>query len=356
MKISLQDGREFTAKVIGKDPKTDVAVVKVEASDLPHLTLADSDQLEVGDTVLAVGNPFAIGQSVTSGIISATGRGALGLDYEDFIQTDAAINPGNSGGALVDADGRLIGINTAILSRTGGNQGIGFAIPVNMAKGVMDQLIEDGKVTRGYLGVAIQDVTPALARKLDLKDARGALVSDVTPKSPAAKAGIESGDVVISFGGRKVESARQLKLDVGRAKPGESFNVTLLRDGSEKSVKITIKELQDKEGLAKADSSSSEGDDVLDGVGVGDLDAQTRRELKIPEKVEGVLVTEVSPDSAAREQGLQQGDVILEMNRRPVHTAEEAVKMSEHSKDRVTLLKVWSKGGIRFLVIDESKK
>ncbi|HTI70595.1 MAG TPA: DegQ family serine endoprotease [Candidatus Limnocylindria bacterium] len=356
VKITLTDGREFTAKVIGTDPKSDVAVVKVEGSGLPHVSLADSDQIEVGDTVLAIGNPFALGQTVTSGIVSATSRGALGLDYEDFIQTDAAINPGNSGGALVDAEGRLIGINTAILSRTGGNQGIGFAIPVNLAKGIMEQLVEDGKVTRGYLGVAIQDVTPGLARKLDLKDARGALISDVSPKGPAAKAGLESGDVVLSFDGKKVESARHLKLAVARTKPGESVGVKVLRDGDEKSLKVTVKELQDKDEIAKSDSSSGDADDVLNGVGVGDLDARTRRQFGIPEKIDGVVVTEVAPDSPAREQGLQAGDVILEMNRKPVKSAEEAVRMSEHSKDRITLLKVWSRGNSHFLVIDESKK
>src|SRR6266481_5745055 len=187
VKVALQDGREFTAKVIGRDPKTDIAVIKVDAKDLPAVTIADSDKVEVGDVVLAVGNPFGIGQTVTTGIVSATGRGgAIGLDYEDFIQTDAAINPGNSGGALVDTEGRLIGINTAILSRSGGNQGIGFAIPVNLARDVMGSLVTEGHVTRGYLGVMIQDVTPALAKEFKLKDdAHGALVGDVTPKSPA---------------------------------------------------------------------------------------------------------------------------------------------------------------------------
>src|SRR5690242_9779893 len=192
VKVALQDGREFTAKVIGRDPKTDIAVIKIDAKDLPAVLMADSEKVEVGDVVLAVGNPFGIGQTVTTGIVSATGRGgALGLDYEDFIQTDAAINPGNSGGALVDAEGRLIGINTAILSRSGGNQGIGFAIPVNLARDVMESLIKDGHVTRGYLGVMIQDVTPSLAKEFKLKEPQGALVGDVTPKSPAEKAGLE---------------------------------------------------------------------------------------------------------------------------------------------------------------------
>ena len=187
VKVALQDGREFTAKVIGRDPKTDVAVIKIDAKDLPAVPMADSDKVEVGDVVLAIGNPFGIGQTVTTGIVSATGRGNMGLDYEDFIQTDAAINPGNSGGALVDAEGRLIGINTAILSRSGGNQGIGFAIPANLARDVMDSLVKDGHVTRGYLGVMIQDVTPALAKEFKLKDTTGALVGDVTPEGPGGQ-------------------------------------------------------------------------------------------------------------------------------------------------------------------------
>jgi serine protease Do len=233
VKVALPDGREFTAKVVGKDPKSDVAVVKIDAKGLPFLQMADSDQIEVGDLVLAIGNPFGIGQTVTSGIVSATGRATLGLDYEDFIQTDAAINPGNSGGALVDTEGRLIGINTAILSRSGGNQGIGFAIPTNLAREVMESLVKDGKVTRGYLGVAIQDVTPALAKEFKLKETGGALIADVVPNGPADKAGLQSGDVVMEFDG-KVRDSRHLKLQVACTKPGESVPVKVLREGSAK--------------------------------------------------------------------------------------------------------------------------
>ncbi len=215
IKVALNDGREFTAKVIGRDPKTDIAVIKIDAKDLPFMTVADSDKIEVGDLCLAIGNPFGIGQTVTMGMVSAKGRGMNGGDtYEDFIQTDAAINPGNSGGALVDAEGRLIGINTSILSRSGGNQGIGFAVPINLARTVMTGLVENGRVVRGFLGVSIQDVNPELAGEFKLPDDKGAIVGDVTPKSPAEKAGLKSGDVILAFNKEPVEDSRHLKLRV----------------------------------------------------------------------------------------------------------------------------------------------
>ena len=224
IKVVLNDGREFTAKVIGRDPKSDIAVVKIDAKDLPFITITDSDKIEVGDVCLAIGNPFGIGQTVTMGIVSAKGRGNVGVGdpqgYEDFIQTDAAINPGNSGGALVDADGRLIGINTAILSRSGGNQGIGFAVPANLAREVMDSLVSKGEVVRGYLGVMLQDVTPALAEEFNLKAGQhGALVSDVTAKSPAEKAGLKDGDVITAFNDKPVMDTRHLRLHMAETEP-----------------------------------------------------------------------------------------------------------------------------------------
>ncbi len=356
VKVALQDGREFTAKVVGRDPKSDVAVIKIDAKDLPAVSMADSDKVEVGDVVLAVGNPFGIGQTVTTGIVSATGRaGALGLDYEDFIQTDAAINPGNSGGALVDAEGRLIGINTAILSRSGGNQGIGFAIPVNLARDVMESLVKDGHVTRGYLGVMIQDVTPALAKEFKLKDNNGALVGDVTAKSPAEKAGLESGDVIIEFNGRKVTDSRHLKLEVARTHPGDTVPIKVLRDSSTKTLEITVKEMPGAEHLAKENSSKAEDTGTLNGVSVGDIDREARKQFDLPATLNGVVVTAVAPDSAAAEAGLKPGDVIQEINRKPVKTAEQAVRMTEDGKDKVTLLRVWRGGGSRFVVVDESK-
>jgi serine protease Do len=359
VKVALQDGREFTAKVIGRDPKSDVAVVKIDAKDLPTIPIADSDKVEVGDVVLAIGNPFGIGQTVTTGIVSATGRGgAVGLDYEDFIQTDAAINPGNSGGALIDSEGRLIGINTAILSRSGGNQGIGFAIPSNLARDVMQSLVRDGRVTRGYLGVIIQDVNPALAKEFKLKDNTGALVGDVTEKSPAEKAGLKEGDVILEFNGKKVTDSRHLKLEVARTQPGETVPLKVLRDGSTRDLQVTVKEMPGQERLAKNDNSSGDKDDngTLNGVTVGDLDRQIRRQFDLPANVNGVVVTDVAPDSAAAEAGLKPGDVIQEINRKPVKTADEAVKMTEKSTDnKHTLLRVWSNGGSHFVVVDETK-
>ena len=356
VKVTLQDGREFTAKVIGRDPKSDVAVIKIDAQDLPVVPMADSDKAQVGDIVLAIGNPFGVGQTVTTGIVSATGRGNLGIeDYEDFIQTDAAINPGNSGGALVDVEGRLIGINTAIYSRSGGNQGIGFAIPSDLARNVMDSLISYGRVARGYLGVMIQDVTPALAKEFKLKDTGGALIGDVVPKGPADKAGLKDGDVVIEYSDKNVVDSRRLRLAVGETKPGTTVPIKILRNGESKTLEVTVQQLPGSEELAKNDTSSGTDTGTLNGVGVADLDQQTRQELKVPENVKGVVITEVKPDSPSAEAGLKHGDVIEEINRHPVKTADEAVKLTENPKDKVTLLRIWSNGGSHYVVVDESK-
>ncbi|HEX3719526.1 MAG TPA: DegQ family serine endoprotease [Verrucomicrobiae bacterium] len=359
VKVTLSDGREYTAKVVGKDPKSDLAVIKINATDLPAIAFAESSKAEVGDVVLAIGNPYAIGETVTMGIISAEGRATMGLDYEDFIQTDAAINPGNSGGALVDADGRLIGINTAIYSRGGGNQGIGFAIPTDLAKGIMLSLIEYGKVTRGYLGVMIQDVTPPLAKEFDLKSDKGALVSDVVPHGPADKAGLKDGDVILSFNGEKVSDSRHLKLEVASLAPGEKVPVEILRDGSRKTLEVKLKELPGEEQMAKNSSGGNAGQDQgsLQGVGVANLDTQARQQYNVPENVKGAVVTDVAQDSASAEAGLKAGDVIMEINHHAVASADDAVKLTEHSSNnKLTLLRVWSDGGSHYVVVDESNK
>jgi serine protease Do len=356
VEVAMDDGRKFEAKVVGTDPKTDIAVVKIEATGLPYAPLADSDKIEVGDVVLAVGNPFGVGQTVTTGIVSGLGRATLGLDYEDFIQTDAAINPGNSGGALVDAEGRLVGINTAILSRTGGNNGIGFAVPVNLAKTVMDQLIETGHVSRGFMGVNIQNVDPSLAKEFGLKDTKGALVAEVTPKSPAEKAGIQSGDVIVEFNGKPVIDSRHLKLAAGAMAPGTKVPLKVLRDGKSKSLDVTLKELPGEQQIAKKDSANPDDSDALKGVAVADIDEGARQQFQLPKNVKGAVVTDVVQDSASYEAGLRPGDVIMEIDRKPVTNAEDAVKLSENIKNRSSiLLRVWSQGATRFLVVDESK-
>lgn len=357
VKVTLPDGREFTAKVVGRDPKSDVAVVKIDAGNLPIVPMADSDKARVGDIVLAIGNPFGVGQTVTTGIVSATGRGNMGIqDYEDFIQTDAAINPGNSGGALVDVEGRLIGINTAILSHSGGNQGIGFAIPSDLARNVMDSLVKYGHVTRGYLGVAIQDVTPALAKEFKLKESNGALVGDVVPKGPADKAGIKDGDVVLEFNGKRVTDSRHLKLIVAETKPDSTVPVKILRDASTKTIEVTVKQLPGTEQLARAETPNGRDAGTLNGVGVESLNGQTRQQFHVPDNVKGAVVTEVRPDSAAAEAGLKPGDVIEEINRHPVKSADDAVRLTENAKDKHTLVRVWENGGSHYVVVDETNQ
>jgi serine protease Do len=355
IKISLNDGRELTAKVVGTDPKSDLAVVKVDAKDLPYATFTDSDKIEVGDKVLAIGNPFGLGQSVTSGMVSALGRATMGLDYEDFIQTDAAINPGNSGGALIDVKGRLVGINTAIYSRSGGFQGVGFAIPANLARSVMEQLVSGGKVVRGYLGVAMQpEITEQLAEQFSLKNKNGVMVADVTPGSPAAKAGLEPGDVITKFNGKDVVDNRALRFSVANIAPGTPVKVEVLRNGKVEKLEVKVAE-QPKDMLAASRGGPSKSEGTLNGVGVADLEPAARREFGISSRVQGALVTEVDPTSAAAAAGLQAGDVIQEINREPVRSAEDAVKLTENSESKKTLLRVWNRQGTRFVVVDETE-
>ncbi|PYJ86508.1 MAG: peptidase S1 [Verrucomicrobia bacterium] len=352
-----KDKKKFTAKVVGRDPRTDIAVLKIEAKDLPFITFADSDKLEVGDVVLALGNPFGIGQSVTMGIVSATGRGDMLIeDYEDFIQTDAAINPGNSGGALVDAEGRLVGINTAILSRSGGNQGVGFAVPANLARSVMDQMIEKGKVTRGYLGVLPQDLTAELGKEFNVPDnASGALIGEVTEKSAAAEAGLKSGDVITELNGTPVKDSRNLRLMVARLAPGDKVAVKVLRDGKEKTFTVTLKEMPEQKLPSANNEPGDNESDALNGVSVGDIDSAARSRFNIPERVKGALITDVDADSASYEAGLRPGDVIQEIDHKRVTNAEEAVEVSKHVQTKQVLVRIWSRGGNRYVVVDEGK-
>ena len=366
--------KEFTAKIIGKDRATDIAVLKIQAAGLPAVTLADSDQLEVGDIVLALGNPFGISQkdqlpspSVSMGIVSALGRrGLAGFNqYQDFIQTDAAINPGNSGGALVDVEGRLVGINTAIISPSGGNNGIGFAVPVNMARNVLERLVSGGKVSRGYLGIVPQDIDANLAKQFNLPTQNGALVGDVMADTPAAKAGLKSGDVITAINAKPITDAHNLQLTVSQLAPGTVATLKIIRSGSVKTVSVTLGELPgnaiaggDKDDNAENDPARA---DALDGVAVADLEPQLRSQLRVPAAIQGAIITEVSSGSKSAEAGLQPNDIIVEINRQPVANAQDAVRLCRAARDEQILVKIWrrfgnSMAGTRYLSVDNTKR
>jgi serine protease Do len=318
IKIKLSDKREFKGKVIGMDPKTDLAIIKIEARNLPVLRMGDSGKMRVGETVIAIGNPFGLNQTVTSGIVSAVGRANVGIaDYEDFIQTDAAINPGNSGGALVNVRGELIGINTAIFSTSGGYQGIGFAVPSNMAKTVMNSLIKNGKVVRGWLGVAIQPVTADLAKQFGLREEKGVLVGDVTEGSPAEKAGILRGDVIVEYDGKEVADPAGLRNMVAGTFPDSKVSMKVLRDGKPETITITVAELP-----ASIQKTAMDFDNLLKGVQVQDVTPEIRNKLNIPKRAAGVIVTGMQEGSAA-EGVLTQGDMILEINRKKIESLKD---------------------------------
>jgi len=337
--VALADKREFDAKVVGADKRADIAVIKVEATGLPAVTIGDSSKVEVGDLALAIGNPFALGQTVTMGIVSALGRTGLGIeDYENFIQTDAAVNPGNSGGALINTRGELIGINTAILSESGGNQGIGFAIPSNMARSLMDEIKDHGKVTRGFLGVGIQDITPELASSFGVKDSKGALVSEVQEKGPAAAAGIQRGDIIREINGEAVNDSAALKFKVAELVPGSSLSMKVLRNGVEKTVSVRVGTLDED---VRASNQSPASDAVPGGklgVSIQDLTPQVARSLKLPSTAGGVVVTQVQPDSPAADAGIQQGDVVEEVNHQPVKSANDFRSALTNASKSVLLL------------------
>ena len=352
IKVLLNDKREFTGKVIGTDPKTDIAVVKINAKNLPTIPWGDSDKLEVGEYALAIGNPFGLNQTVTLGIVSAVGRANVGIaDYEDFIQTDAAINPGNSGGALVNARGQLIGINTAIFSRSGGYMGIGFAVPSNMARDVMNSLIKTGKVVRGYLGVSIQEVTPDLAKHFDMKEAKGALVSEVLPDSPAAAGGIKSGDVITTYNGHEVESPSMLRNAVAQTPIGTTVKVGLLRD--KKSVTVEIKIVEQPKDMGQPESESAQGDGAdaaLAGIEVRNLTPDIARQLGLPGGTAGVVISGVESGSAAEAAGLQEGDVILEINRHAVRNIVEFKRLTAKLPKKGNVLLLINRNGQKLFV------
>ena len=361
--VTLNDNTTtFPARVVGADPHTDIAVLKIDSEAvLPALTLSDSRTLEIGDVVLAVGNPFGVGQTVTMGIVSATGRGGFGMiNVGDFIQTDASINPGNSGGALVDAEGRLVGINTLIMSGSGGNQGIGFAVPINMARDVMDQIIEFGNVERGLLGIEMQVHDEALARHFGAEVGQGVLVGDVAPGGPADKAGIEAGDMILEFDGRKVDGMHGLKLMVAESRPGTEVPFLTLRNGMQRTVDVVIGRLPE-EGytsfqMEREYRHGAIEHDALDGVTVADITQMAREEFRIPRNIRGALITRVELGSAADLAELARGDVIVSIEQQAVTSADDAVMLSEAVNRPSVLLRVWSRGlGGRFVVVSKMK-
>lgn len=347
IKVRLSDKREFTGKVIGTDPKTDLAVIKINSDNLPVIKWGDSDKLRVGETVIAIGNPFGLSQTVTSGIVSATGRANVGIaDYEDFIQTDAAINPGNSGGALVNVNGELVGINTAIFSTSGGYQGIGFAIPSNMAKVVMENLIKRGKVIRGWLGVVIQPVTPELAKQFGLKEEKGVLVGDVVEEGPAEKAGIQRGDVIIEYDGRKVSEPSSLRNMVANTQPGKVVKIKILREGKEKNLQVTIAELP-----TEMQKVPGRADNLLKGVIVQNITPGMRKELNIPRRITGVIITDIEEESPAVGV-LSTNDVIIEVNRRKINNVKDYERIVSRIKpDQDILLLIFRNGSTFYITL-----
>ncbi len=352
IKVILYDKREFKGKVIGDDPQTDIAVIKVEAHDLPAIKMGESDKLKAGDVVIAIGNPFGLNQTVTMGIVSAVGRANIGISaYEDYIQTDAAINPGNSGGALVNANGELVGVNSAIYSTSGGYMGVGFAIPSDLANTVAQSILKHGKVIRGWLGVSIQNLTPELAKSFSLKEEKGALVTDVIKNGPASKAGLKRGDLIVEFDGKPVEDTTGLRNMVANAAPGKAAKIKVIRMGKAEMLTVTLGELPTKTMVTK-----SEHINVLKGVQVQELTPDLRASLNIPGDMEGVLVADVSEDSASY--GLvAKNDVIEELNRKQIKGLKDYEQIvSEIGPSDTVLLLLYRGGGFIYVTIKQSEE
>lgn len=340
IKVRLADEREFTAKVIGTDPQSDIALIKIDGSNLPTLPLGNSDNLEVGEWVIAIGSPFELSQTVTVGVVSAKGRSKIGLnDYENFIQTDAAINPGNSGGPLLNIHGEAVGINTAIFSRSGGYMGIGFAIPINMARSIEKQLRSDGKVTRGWLGVVIQDVNEDLADSFGLDKAEGILVSDVSENSPAEKAGLKQGDVILTLNGKPLNEVSQLRNKIAMTHPQSTVSLGIIRNGSRKNIQVTIGEQpEDFSRTTRLSKGSGHGSMLAKmGMSLQDLTPELAKQFGYT-KDQGVLIAEVDPDSAAGRVGLQAGQLIEEVNKIRVHNLRDLKAALKKTRKRHQVL------------------
>src|SRR5215470_513790 len=352
--------RKYKAKKVGTDPGTDVALLKIDEKNLPAIVFADSDKARAGDIVLAVGNPFGLRQTVTMGIISAIGRGGVGIvDYENFIQTDAAINMGNSGGALVDTEGRLLGINTAIFTRSGGNQGIGFAIPANLTREVMQSLREKGRVVRGYIGTSVQSLTPEIADAMKLKgQLTGALVGEVEPNAPAAKAGIKTGDVITAVNGKKVNDPRELRLMIGSMTPGTKAHLEVNRESQTKTFDVQLAEMPAGAAGEGAETSSEEPAQpekttVFGGVAVTNISEDIRSALNLPKEVQGAIIADIDADSPAGKAGLREGDVIQDVNKQPVKSAKDLLAISKKLKpNEKILIRVYSQGRSGYVALD----
>ena len=355
IRVFLSDKREFKGKLIGTDTKTDIAIVKIEATGLPTVPWADSDQLEVGEYVLAVGSPFGLTQTVTMGIVSAVGRASMGIaEYEDFIQTDAAINPGNSGGALVNVRGELVGINTAIFSQSGGNMGIGFAVPSNLSRAVMDQLVRTGKVVRGWLGVAIQDLSSELAAQFGISDTKGVLVSDVMEDSPAKKAGFERADVIVEYDGKPMDSPTHLRNAVAQTPIGKRVSIKLIRDKKPKTIEVTIVEQPKSLGQPGVEESreSAAATGILSDIDVRELNEELASRYGLKAADRGVVVIRVKSGSTAEEMGVREGDLILEVNRKAVTSLKSYEQAASGlARDQAVLLLLKRKGQAIYLTL-----
>jgi len=351
IEVFTESRKKYKAQVVGTDARTDIAVLKIDAAGLPTVELGDSSVLKVGDLVFAIGDPFGIGETATMGIVSATGR-ALGGSiehYEDFIQTDAAINPGNSGGALIDLRGNLIGINTAIISGGGGNEGIGFAIPVNMARQVMDQIVAHGKVIRGYMGVRIQNVDPDMAKAFGLSQGGGALISDVTPGGPADKAGLQRGDIILQLNGASISGPDDLSVHISELSPGSVAHLQVFRDGHTQQLNVTLGTFPENSQTAQPSEGAGS---ALQGLHVEDLTPDLARQLGLPQGSTGVVVAQVDPSSAAAAAGIQQGDVIEQVNRKPVQNVQQFQQAVAGRANQPVLLLLSRGGQSSFVVVE----
>ena len=359
--VTTFEGKEYAAKVVGTDPKTDLAVIKIEGENLPFIPWGARETIRVGDLVLAVGSPFGLQSSVTMGIISGMGRGNVGItEYEDFIQTDAPINPGNSGGPLVNMAGEIVGINTAIFSRTGGSEGVGFTIPVDIVKHITNSLIKSGRVVRGWMGIAIQELNPALAQSFQLPESHrgGVLISEVNEKGPSSGGLLQRGDVLLEYRGQKIRDVNHLRNIVARTPVDTEVEITVLRNGEKKTLTMKVGERPTDEMLASGrgfapPTTTDKLDNVLAGLDVGSLTDERRKQLNLPQEVVGVVVNEVKPGSAAESAGLQQGDIIQEVNREVVKSVADYERIAPTiEKEQLAVLFISRRGNNLFVAVN----